>query len=392
MEARRRSVARRLVILCLVSLVVAAALAGAEILARRVVPHVSRQGATTPLEALEVGAHLLVRYDERGRRFLPGARVVIRNSWLSHEDVELEINSRGLRDRELPPERRPGELRLLALGDSITAVDYLPVEQGWVEQLEGLLAPLWPDGPVEVVNAGLGNVGLAEELAILEEVGLGLRPQVVLLAFYLNDGNPAWGFSARVAEPGILRRYSVLADLVTTRLLLWRWKGEQAGGAFSWIRAQEELAWRSERAALLELAEMASWDWGAAWKEPAWRRVDEGLERLARLAGENGFRVVVVAFPVSFQVLADYLEDAPQRRLEDAARRRGFGFLDLLPLLREHRQETLFFDQCHLVPGANARVAAALAGFLARESLPALAPAQRSPTPPGGASPHSGSP
>jgi lysophospholipase L1-like esterase len=353
----------------------ALALAVAELVARGFVSHISRLDAAGPLEALEVGAHLIVRHDEQGRHFVPGARVMIHNAPLSDQDVALEIDSRGLRDREIPQQRRPGELRVLALGDSITAVDYLPVEQGWVDLLERALAPQWTRGPLEVVNAGLGNVGLADELKLFEDVGLALEPQVILLAFYLNDGNPSWSFSAEVAEESSrLRRYSVLADYVATNVALLRWRSEQAGNPFAWLRAQHELAWRTDRDALIQLAGMAGTDWGAAWSLPVWKSVDLGLEQLARLAAQTGARVVVAPFPVSFQVDADYLEDTPQRRLEGSVRKHGFGFFDVLPVLREHRQEALFYDQCHLAPRGNVLVAEALADFLARETLPALPP------------------
>ena len=270
---------RRIAASCLAVAAAGAALAGGELLARRLVPHIARQDAAGPLAALEVGSHLIVEYGARGRRFVPGARVVVHNAPLSHQDVVLEIDSRGLRDREIPQRRRRGELRVLALGDSITAVDYLPAEQGWVEVLERALAPRW-SGPVEVVNAGMGNVGLGEELALLEDVGLALEPQIVLLAFYLNDGNPSWSFSSDVADRGWLRRYSVLADFVTTslQLLRLRWSGGQESPFFAWVRAQDELPWRTDRAALLELARLAGADWGAAWSDPSGRAWSKGWE------------------------------------------------------------------------------------------------------------------
>ena len=74
--------------------------------------------------------------------------------------------------------------------------------------------------------------------------------------------------------------------------------------------------------------------------------------------------MAVVVFPVSFQVYASFLADEPQRRMESEARRRGFAFHDLLPLLRRHAAEDLFFDHCHPREAANALIGAEVADFL----------------------------
>ena len=44
------------------------------------------------------------------------------------------------------------------------------------------------------------------------------RPDLVVVAFYLNDSRPPWGFtfSDEVGHPGWLRRHSVAADIAKT--------------------------------------------------------------------------------------------------------------------------------------------------------------------------------
>ncbi|MEN8182074.1 MAG: hypothetical protein ABFS46_06020 [Myxococcota bacterium] len=195
----------------------------AECGARSVVFHVSRREPGSWLERLEADPALVVDYGARGRRYRPGADVVLQNTLLSGEEVAIRINSHGFRDREIPRHCRAGELRILALGDSITAGDYLPAEQVYVEVMERALGPLWPHGPVEVVNAAIGNIGLEEEMEILRERGLGLHPNLVLLQIYLNDGLEAWSFSGSVARRSWWRRYSVLADTIYTGVQRRAW-------------------------------------------------------------------------------------------------------------------------------------------------------------------------
>jgi hypothetical protein len=342
------------------ALAVAGALAGAETYMRlRTTFIVSRDGAI-----LEQSAELLIRHTSKGKRLVPSAHVVIRNHYLSKKDVVMDVNSLGFRDAELPTVKAPGELRVLALGDSITWGDYLQAEEVYVERAERRLAQELPGRRVLVVNAGVGDIGLREELDILEEKGLSLAPDVVAVGFYLNDSRPPWGFPAEVGNPGWLRRRSLLADGIYRAAKLRRWMRQQGEERFAWMDAFAKLDWANDRTKFERLVSLARYDWGAAWTDDAWVVLGRELDRLKELAQRHGFRVTIVAFPVSFQVYAKFLEDAPQRRMAGEAAARGFAFLDLLPLLRARAGEDLFFDQCHPREETNDLIGTELARFL----------------------------
>ena len=55
--------------------------------------------------------------------------------------------------------------------------------------------------------------------------------------------------------------------------------------------------------------------------------------------------------------------------LAERARANSFGFLDLLPLLRSHRGEAIYFDHCHPMATANAWIGEALAQCIRSEFL-----------------------
>jgi len=319
---------------------------------------VSRDGAV-----LEQNAGRLVRYTSKGKRLVPNARVVIRNHYLSKKHVTMDINSLGFRDVE-PAPRQPGELRILALGDSITWGDYLQADETWVERAERHLGKALPGRRVGVINAGVGDIGLKEELDLLEETGLSLAPDLVVVGFYLNDSRPPWGFPEEVGNPGWLRRHSLLADRIYRAAKLRRYLRRQGEQRFAWIRAFPRMDWANDRRAFESLTSLARYDWGAAWTDEAWTALGSELTRLQALSQRHRFAVAILAFPVSFQVYAKFLEDAPQRRMALQAAERGFAFLDLLPLLRAHASEDLFFDQCHPREETNDLIGAELARFL----------------------------
>jgi lysophospholipase L1-like esterase len=306
----------------------------------------------------------LVRYTPAGRRLVPGANVVIRNHYLSRRDVPMRINRHGFRDRELVVPKPEGEVRILVLGDSITWGDYLPAEEVYVERLEARLRAQGVDR-VEVVNAGVGDMGLRGEVDLLLDRGLVVEPDVVVVGFYLNDSRPPWGFPAERGGRGWLRRHSMLANRIYDWALLRRWLQERGEGRLGWVTAASRLDWQHDPDQFLELARLAHYDWGAAWQPESWVEVDAQLSRLEQLGDTHHFRVVLVALPVAFQVQASFVEDTPQRELAGLAKSRGFEFVDLLPALRKHSDERLFFDHCHPTPRGNDLIAQALESYLA---------------------------
>lgn len=337
-------------------------LAGAEIYLRQTGSRVIADRGSASLGGVVNDPAALIDYTPRGRRLIPNAHVLIRNHPLSRLDVRMDVNSHGFRDDEIPPHRAAGERRVLVLGDSITWADSVPVEVTFVEQAENLLRAAGLD--TEVINGGVGDVGLREEVAILEERGLAIAPDVVLVVLYGNDSRPPWGFAAEAGSPGWPRRHSMLVDATYRRLLLWRWIRQTGEDRFAWVAGNRTLDWQHDRDAFLQLVAMARYDWGALWVDEEWKEIDEQLRRLKSLADEHRFRVGLVAFPVAFQVFADFVEDRPQRLLAERARRFDFAYLDLLPALRARRSNDMFFDQCHPSPKGHTLVAEELARFV----------------------------
>lgn len=354
----------RIILPLLISLgVIVVVLVGAEFYLRAKATHiVRREEEGDPLAASS--PEFLVKYTSRGRRLIPHADVIIRNHHLCGRDIAVRTNSRGFRGEEIPADKEEGEIRILVLGDSITWGDYLAEEDVYVTRLGKELSHLAPETRWRSINAGVGDIGITEEIDILTEQGLAVEPDLVILAFYLNDSRPPWGFPGELDERGFLRRHSVLAETIYRNLLLRRWINQEGKDRLSWISEVNRLPWSSNRGAFQELARWAKFDWGASWNPDSWSVVGENLDKLKNLAEQHGFRVIVVVFPVAFQVYADFLEDLPQRTLEKMARERGFACLDLLPLLRSKRDHPLFYDQCHPTPAANAWIGEAIARFI----------------------------
>ena len=101
------------------------------------------------------------------------------------------------------------------------------------------------------------------------------------------------------------------------------------------------------RQSFLKYADHAKIDWGAAWEVESYNIIEKQFMRLKKLSEKHKFSVIIVAFPVAYQVYTTYIEDFPQNTISTIAKKYNFYFFDLLPLLRKHRDNKLFYDHCH---------------------------------------------
>jgi hypothetical protein len=99
----------------------------------------------------------------------------------------VHINSIGLRGPEIPP-KAPGEFRILMMGDSFPFGIGVPEERCLPAALEAQLTKrAQPGTTFRVINMGVVSYNTEQEQRQLEELGLGLKPDLVLLAYAVND-------------------------------------------------------------------------------------------------------------------------------------------------------------------------------------------------------------
>jgi hypothetical protein len=98
--------------------------------------------------------------------------------------VYTRINSRGLRDREIPYERGDA-FRVLVLGDSFTEGLQVPLESTFSKLLEQRLGGAQQS--IEVLNAGASGYGTDSELLFYLAEGWKYRPDLVLLVFNTSN-------------------------------------------------------------------------------------------------------------------------------------------------------------------------------------------------------------
>lgn len=92
---------------------------------------------------------------------------------------ELRTNEFGFRDRPIGP-KKPGERRMVVLGDSFTVSAGVDFEDIYTARLEKKLG-------ARVLNLAVGGYNVVQYALVLQEVGLGLQPDLVVVALFPDN-------------------------------------------------------------------------------------------------------------------------------------------------------------------------------------------------------------
>src|SRR5215831_4819387 len=134
--------------------------------------------------------------------------------------VALAFNSWGLRDREYG-KRVPGSLRIYVLGDSFVFGYGVPLDDSFTKVLERTLQQRLGSRPVEVVNGGVPRFCTIQEATLLERTIDQVKPDLVLLGFFMGN--------------------DVLDNLEFARARKPRLADTRATGMLGWVRVHSQL-------------------------------------------------------------------------------------------------------------------------------------------------------
>jgi lysophospholipase L1-like esterase len=125
--------------------------------------------------------------DRRSHVHAPGRSARLMN-------VDVSLNSKGLRDRELPYDKPHDAYRILCLGDSLTFGWGVASERTFCKQIERELVKISAFGhrfsAVETLNMGVGNYNTEQELETYLREGRRYHADSVLLFFHITDAEP----------------------------------------------------------------------------------------------------------------------------------------------------------------------------------------------------------
>jgi len=306
-------------------------------------------------------------YTPSGPRMRANSQLTIRRHGLNQRTISLRTNEHGFRGPPLGP-KQPGETRVLILGDSITFADYVQEDETFVHHVSTRLARELSK-PVRVVNGGRPGSDLLTQHYILLESCRTIRPDLVVVASYLNDASETeyvrpltgvWSRSALVVK---------VHELLNLRAIESR-RAEQFPGRPPPPPAASSPSrggpWLRDHATFLRIRDSMSRDWGYAWDPRCWEELRSVYKPLRDYTESQKIPLAVVLLPVAQQVYAEWEDDTPQRHFRSLMSELDIPHHDLLPDLRDAAQEqrSLYYDHCHLTPEGNALVGDRIARFL----------------------------
>ena len=226
---------------------------------------------------------------------------------------------------------------MIVLGDSITFGNDLPYEDTFSFQLQQRLSAEGRE--LEVLNFGVGGYDTLQEVASLEIRGLKYHPDLVVVAYCLND------ISIASLDPVSLQRVPSVRDsslyesslshlfstsIETNRAKRWLKYTNQPEGLHREYESQIDPIGAAESVMLNLMNQAPTWP-SDSWYGSRDRvgRLRFGFRRLARLSKENGFPVVIMIIPLLLDNGGSYSHRAPHRIVEMEAQRAGFATIDL---------------------------------------------------------------
>jgi len=262
-------------------------------------------------------------------------------------------NSLGFRDREHPLRKRPGTWRLLVLGDSIAEGFRIDDDRAiFPALLEKLLRARGLDA--EVLNFAVNGYDTRQEVETLRAKGMAFHPDLVLVAYCLND--------TTLTDGGIMETLRSIDRDRDGRTLdaarLRPWLGESALYRYLAYRVAPAAAFAPSAAPDDAVAPAAAAE-GFGNRE----RVAAAFADLHSLAREARLQVVVAIFP-RLDALDPYPFAREHARVRAMAEADGFAVVDLLGPMRDCAlagSDSIGFDAWHPTAYGHACAAAALA-------------------------------
>jgi len=290
----------------------------------------------------------------------------------------VAFNSHGLNSSEHTYRPDPDVARILVLGDSVTEALQVQRSQNFSERLQAMLRER--GRPVEVINTGHAGYGTDNELLFFESEGIRYRPDVVLLAFNLQndvaENSPV--IAAKMYAGGPQRPKADVRLGPDGKLLIdksayerfaqtWEDRGWTVKPPMPWLRSNSffvrriyDLLGGDRGPSLPSSAYPVHFDVYRSAETPdwaaAWNITGALLRELGRVTRASGARFLVAvipshegADPAQWEKLAQWFPalgdgtwdvELPRRRALDLLAAEGLNAIDTTPVFRRHRDES----------------------------------------------------
>ena len=230
-----------------------------------------------------------------------------KNSKIYAWGVDLMTNDLGFRDnRNEIPSKKKDEFRIVVLGDSFTVSAGVEFERIYTSLLKNKIKNVLPE--VEIINLAVGGYNIVQYQMVLEEIGLKLSPDMVLVSvFPYND------FEMNAYE----ENYLIALGQYQQKTLPWY---QQLYVYRAYLRRLEVfleqlLEWGNEQPKNSDEYRQGGWDENIA-----------ALDEISRISGKNNIIMAAAVLPNTggFERQQEIV-----RKLKEHCEKRGIFVVDL---------------------------------------------------------------
>jgi hypothetical protein len=226
-------------------------------------------------------------------------------------------NSAGYRDFEHPKKKPPGVHRAVFVGDSFTYGAGVLFEDAFPRRVaRGLTTDR--NEPWEAVVLAIPGIDTEREAAIVREEAFAYEPDLLFVAYVLND---AFGREADEQR----------------RAVAWQEEQKGAQGPPRWWRRSALLSLVKDRLDATTQNRARIRNYRALYQDdhPGYRSVLRGMKEIATLAQEHRVPLIVAVFPLFGNPMdRGYPFEAVHQKLASDFRSLPIMYLDLLPFYR----------------------------------------------------------
>lgn len=259
------------------------------------------------------------RYASELKKPFPNANMPFHhysNSSGEYYGVEIATNSLGFRDREISIEKNDSINRILFIGDSFTLGWGVPFDSTYSKVLEKKLN--MPKINYEVINSGIGNYNSIMEVELFKIKGLDLKPDIVILMYFVNDTEPVPKVSK--SESSFIRNSYLFAFLFD--------KIQNIS-----VMMNKDNTWQNYYKKLYSDENIN-----------ALNQNKESLHELITICKQENIKLLFVNIPELHQI-KDYPLDISTEYIKDIAKERDVSFINLLDYLNDYEPETLWVSK-----------------------------------------------
>ena len=254
-------------------------------------------------------------------------------------NVGVRTNEQGFRGPPIPEKAAEGVARIAFVGDSTTMGWGVAEKDTFANQV---IERLVKQGrKVDGFNEGVGNWNTVQELTNFREAGLKMKPDIVVLTYFINDGEPIPTYP-----------HESWLDLHSAAWIVLNYRLDSLIRQFG-----PRPEWKQYYRALYED------------NAPGWKATQKAIAGFADVSRKTGVKIVVFHLP-ELRELKPYPFADVTTNVKKVVEENGLRFVDLLPTVENLDPASLWVTVPD--PHPNAKADTAFSDGMIRELLPML--------------------